>query len=75
MTTNRADPAFDRAIEYIDSPLMTQRLVYRKQLSARIEGNYGTYRTTVRVGRTFAGCAFSKFCHSFSLNSGTLEGG
>jgi len=30
---------------------MTQRLVYRKQLSARIDGNYGAYRTTVRLGR------------------------
>ena len=51
MTVKRADPVFDRAAEYIDSPLMTQRLVYRKQLSARIDGNYGVYRTTVRVGR------------------------
>ena len=47
----------DRAIEYIDSPRMTQRLVYRKQLSARIDGNYGAYRTTVRLGRKVeAGC-------------------
>ncbi len=54
MTPNRADPDFDRAYEYIDSPLMTQRLVYRKQLSARIEGNYGVYRTTVQVARKLA---------------------
>lgn len=46
-----ADRAFDRADEYTDSPRMTQRLAYRKQLSARIEGNYGIYRTTVRLGR------------------------
>ena len=30
---------------------MTQRLVCRKHLSARIEGNYGIYRTTVRIAR------------------------
>lgn len=40
----------DRAAEYIDSPLMTQRLRYDRDLSARIAGNYGTYRTRVRVG-------------------------
>jgi hypothetical protein len=33
---------------------MTQRLVYRKQLSARIDGNYGVYRTTVRISRKLA---------------------
>jgi uncharacterized Zn finger protein len=54
MTADRAEPTFDRADEYINSPLMTQRLVYRKQLSARIEGNYGVYRTTVRIGRKLA---------------------
>lgn len=51
MIANGDDPAKARAIEYIDSPLMTQRLVYRKELSVRIEGNYGIYHTTVRVGR------------------------
>ncbi len=51
MTAKRADPALDRAYEYIDSPLMSHRLVYRKHLSARIEGNYGVYRTTVQIAR------------------------
>jgi SWIM zinc finger len=39
----------DRAAEYIDSSLMTQRLRFKKQLSARIDGRYGTYRTQVRL--------------------------
>jgi hypothetical protein len=41
----------DRAAQYIDSPLMTQRLRYGRDLSARIDGNYGVYRTRVRLGR------------------------
>lgn len=41
----------DRAAEYVDSPLMTQRLRNRWQLSARIEGNYGVYRTSLRIGK------------------------
>lgn len=40
----------DRAIEYIDSPLMTQRLRYGDVLSALIHGNYGVYRTEVQIG-------------------------
>jgi hypothetical protein len=45
----------DRAAEYIDSPLMTQRLRYGRDLSARIEGNYGVYRTQARTGRRLGG--------------------
>ena len=40
----------DRAVEYIDSPLMTQRLRYKQEISARIDGNYGAYRTRLRLG-------------------------
>jgi uncharacterized Zn finger protein len=40
----------DRALEYVDSPMMQQRLRYRRELSARIQGNYGVYRTRVRIG-------------------------
>jgi hypothetical protein len=40
----------DRALEYIDSPMMQQRLRYGRELSARIQGNYGVYRTRVRIG-------------------------
>ena len=51
------DPAFERAHEYIDSPRMTQRLVHGKQLSAQIDGNFGIYRTHVRLVRSKeAGC-------------------
>ena len=39
----------DRAAEYIDSPMMTQRLRFKKQLSAQIDGRYGTYRTQVKL--------------------------
>ncbi|MFO0919055.1 MAG: SWIM zinc finger family protein [Planctomycetaceae bacterium] len=42
-------PSVDRALEYIDSPMMTQRLRFGKRLSARIAGTYGTYRTQVRL--------------------------
>ena len=51
MKPNRTDPAHERAAEYLDSPRMTQRVVHGKRLSARIDGNSGTYRTTVQVGR------------------------
>lgn len=40
----------DRAAEYVDSALMTQRLHYKREISARIDGNYGTYRTRLRLG-------------------------
>lgn len=46
-----AEP-IDRAIEYIDSPRMTQRLRYGDVLSAQILGNYGVYRTEVRIGKS-----------------------
>lgn len=38
--------------EYVDSSLMTHRLKYKDQLSARVAGRYGTYRTSVRRART-----------------------
>ena len=42
----------ERTEAYIDSPLMTHRVHYRGQLSARIQGNYGIYYTRVcQVGR------------------------
>ena len=47
MTSDPLNSSQARASEYLDSPRMTQRLVYRRWLSARIEGNYGVYRTTV----------------------------
>jgi uncharacterized Zn finger protein len=41
----------DRVAQYIDSPMMTQRVRHGRQLSARIEGTYGTYHTRTTVGR------------------------
>lgn len=38
--------------EYVDSSLMTYRLKYKDQLSARVAGRYGIYRTSVRRART-----------------------
>jgi len=47
----RRAPTFeDRAAVYVDSPLMTHRVRFRRQLFARIQGNYGVYRTWVRSG-------------------------
>ena len=39
------------AEEYLDSHLMSHRLLYKRQLSVRIDGRYGTYRTRLRLGR------------------------
>lgn len=36
---------------YVDSPLMTHRVRFKRQLFARIQGDYGVYRTWVRLGR------------------------
>lgn len=45
----------DPADEYVDSSLMDQRLRYGKQLSARIAGRYGVYRTRARLTRRVDG--------------------
>ena len=42
-------PRDERAAEYVDSPLMTQRLHYRDQVVARIDGRYGVYRTMLAL--------------------------
>ncbi|MGH7644651.1 MAG: SWIM zinc finger family protein [Gemmatimonadales bacterium] len=39
----------DRVAQYVDSPLMTHRLLYQRHVSARILGNYGIYRTEVSL--------------------------
>lgn len=47
----RRAPTFeDRAAVYVDSPLMTHRVRFKRQLFARIQGNYGIYRTRIRLG-------------------------
>jgi hypothetical protein len=45
----------DPAAEYVDTPLMSQRLLYKRQLSVRIDGTYGTYRTQLTLGRRLHG--------------------
>ncbi len=35
----------DRVAEYVDSPSMKQRVKHKKQITARIQGVYGNYRT------------------------------
>jgi hypothetical protein len=47
----RADPA----AEYLDSPLMSQRVLYKRQLSVRIDGRYGVYRTHLKLARRLSG--------------------
>jgi hypothetical protein len=37
----------DRVQEYVDSPMMTQRMRHEKCISVQIRGNCGVYRTTV----------------------------
>jgi hypothetical protein len=52
----RQKPSFDeRVAEYVDSPLMTQRVRYGKQVSARIAGNFGAYRTQVSQAQKVTG--------------------
>ena len=41
----------DPAEQYIDSPLMSYRVRYGKYLSARMDGNYGIYRTMTMTGK------------------------
>jgi len=52
----REKPSFDeRVAEYVDSPLMTQRVRFGKQVSARIAGNFGAYRTQVSQAKKVTG--------------------
>ena len=39
----------DRVEAYVDSRFMTHRVCFDKQVSARIQGNYGIYRTWVNI--------------------------
>jgi hypothetical protein len=52
----REKPTFDqRVAEYVDSALLTQRLRFGKEVSARIEGNFGIYRTRVTLTKKLKG--------------------
>jgi hypothetical protein len=44
-----------RIAEYVDSPMMMQRVRFGKQISARILGNYGTYRTKAGQSKKVTG--------------------
>jgi hypothetical protein len=39
----------ERVQEYVDSPMMTQRMRHENCVSAQIRGNCGVYRTTVNL--------------------------
>jgi hypothetical protein len=41
----------DRIAPYVNSPLMTQRVRSGKEVSARVEGNFGIYRTKTTLGK------------------------
>lgn len=45
----------DAAAEYVDSPMVTQRLRSGRSLSARFAGRYGDYRTRVNLTRQLNG--------------------
>ena len=47
MATRKRPTMEDRVAEYVDSPSMRMRVKYKKQISARILGVYGDYRTSV----------------------------
>jgi uncharacterized Zn finger protein len=55
MATQQKQSFDERVAEYVDSPVMTQRLRHGKQLSARIVGNCGVYRTQVAQSKKLTG--------------------
>jgi hypothetical protein len=55
MPTRQKTNFDQRVAEYVDSPLMTQRLRFGKEVSARIEGNCGIYRTRVTQSKKLDG--------------------
>jgi hypothetical protein len=55
MGTRQKTKFDERVAEYVNSPLMTQRLRFGKEVSARIEGNFGIYRTRVTQSKKVEG--------------------
>jgi hypothetical protein len=53
----RQKPTFEERVEeYVDSPMMTQRMRHEKYVSAQIRGNFGVYQTTaVSTGKKVNG--------------------
>ena len=44
---------------YVDTPLITNRLRFRSELSGRASGNFGVYRTWLRLDATLVECRCS----------------
>jgi hypothetical protein len=55
MATRQKQSFEERVAEYVDSPLMAQRLRYGKVISAQIHGNFGVYRTQARQSKKVTG--------------------
>jgi hypothetical protein len=55
MATRQKQTFDERVAEYVDSPVMTQRLRHGTQLFARIVGNCGVYRTQVAQSKSLTG--------------------
>jgi hypothetical protein len=55
MATHKKPSFDDRVKEYVNSPLMTQRLRSGKFVSARIAGNFGDYRVEVTQSKKLTG--------------------
>jgi uncharacterized Zn finger protein len=52
----REKPSFDqRVAEYVNSPSVTQRVRYGNEVSARIAGNFGAYRTSAMQSKPVEG--------------------
>jgi uncharacterized Zn finger protein len=52
----REKPSFEqRVAEYVDSPLVTMRMVFGSDLSARFAGNFGAYRVRVSKSKKLTG--------------------
>ena len=55
MATRQKQTFKERVAEYVDSPLVTQRVRHGKQVSAQIHGNFGAYRTQAARSKKVAG--------------------
>jgi hypothetical protein len=55
MATRQKQSFEERVAEYVDSPLMAQRLRCAKVILAQIHGNFGVYRTQTRLSKKVMG--------------------
>ena len=56
MTKQPNTARVDRIAQYVNSPLLTHRVRFEDQLTARIDGNYGVYRTTASLKNQYEDC-------------------